>query len=81
VDLAGGSTEAELGRDSGVEFAEPDPVAVADALELLLDDPEARSRRASAGLGLAQTASWDVAARQVEAGLRQALREREPVLK
>ena len=39
VDLAGGSTEAELGRDSGVEFAEPDPVAIADALELLLDRP------------------------------------------
>ncbi len=77
VDLAGGSTEAELGRASGVELAEADPVAIADALELLLDDPEARGRRASAGLGLAQSASWDVAARQVEAGLREALRERE----
>jgi O-antigen biosynthesis protein len=77
VDLAGGSTEAELGRDGGVELAEPDPVAIADALELLLDDPEARGRRASAGLGLAQSASWDVAAKQVEAGLREALRERE----
>jgi O-antigen biosynthesis protein len=77
VDLAGGSTEAELGRDSGVELTEPDPVAIADALELLLDDPEARGRRASAGLGLAQSASWDVAARQVEAGLREALRVRE----
>ena len=27
VDLAGGSTEAELGRDGGIELAEPDPVA------------------------------------------------------
>ena len=80
VDLAGGSTEAELGRASGVELAEADPVAIADALELLLDDPEARGRRASAGLGLAQSASWDVAARQVEAGLREALRERERIV-
>jgi glycosyltransferase involved in cell wall biosynthesis len=43
VDLAGGSTEAELGGDSGVEFAPPDPVAIADALELLLDDADARA--------------------------------------
>ena len=27
VDLAGASTEAELGRDGGVELAEPDPIA------------------------------------------------------
>jgi glycosyltransferase involved in cell wall biosynthesis len=80
VDLAGGSTEAELGHNSGVELAEPDPVAIADALELLLDDPDARGRRATAGLGLAQSASWDVAAKQVEAGLREALREREPAV-
>jgi O-antigen biosynthesis protein len=77
VDLAGGSTEAELGRDSGVEFAEPNPVAIADALELLLNNADVRRRRATAGLGVAQSASWDVAARQVEAGLREALRERE----
>jgi len=81
VDLAGGSTEAELGRDSGVELAEPDPVAIADALELLLADEERRRRRASAGLAVAQSASWDVAAKQVEAGLREALREREPVFR
>jgi glycosyltransferase involved in cell wall biosynthesis len=81
VDLAGGSTEAELGRDSGVEFAAPDPVAIADALELLLDDADLRDRRSRAGLGHAQSASWEVAARQVEAGLRQALREREPAVR
>jgi O-antigen biosynthesis protein len=77
VDLAGGSTESELGRESGVEFAEPDPVAIADALELLLNDAQARDWRATAGLGHVQSASWDVAARQVEAGLREALRHRE----
>jgi O-antigen biosynthesis protein len=81
VDLAGGSTEAELGRDGGVEFATPDPVAIADALELLLDDAEARGRRSRAGVRHALSASWDVAARQVEAGLRQALREREPAVR
>jgi glycosyltransferase involved in cell wall biosynthesis len=77
VDLAGGSTEAELGRDAGVEYAEADPVALADAMERLLDDEEHWRLRSEAGLAMADTASWDVAARQVELGLRAALRERE----
>jgi glycosyltransferase involved in cell wall biosynthesis len=77
VDLAGGSTDAELGRDGGVEIAEADPVALADALERLLADPDLWRRRSEAGLGSVETASWTVAAKQVEAGLREALRERE----
>jgi len=77
VDLAGGSTEAEMGRDGGVETAPADPVALADALERLLADEEHWRRRSAAGLAFTETASWDVAGRQVESGLRQALRERE----
>ena len=77
VDLAGGSTEAELGRDAGVEYAEADPLALADAMERLLDDEEHWRLRSEAGLAMADTASWDVAARQVELALREALRERE----
>ena len=77
VDLAGGSTEAELGRDAGVEYADADPVALADAMEALLTDESRWRRRSEAGLAMADTASWDVAARQVEHGLREALRERE----
>ncbi|MET0510964.1 MAG: glycosyltransferase [Thermoleophilaceae bacterium] len=80
VDLAGGSTEAELGRDGGVEVAEADPVAIAEALEGLLADEDRRRRRAEAGLAFVETASWDVAAKQVEAGLREALRQRERTL-
>jgi glycosyltransferase involved in cell wall biosynthesis len=79
VDLAGSSTDYELGRNSGVEMAERTPEAIADALERLLDDRAAWARRSHAGLGFAETASWDLAARQVEAGLRAALREREQV--
>jgi O-antigen biosynthesis protein len=77
VDLAGGSTEAEIGRDGGVEVADADPVAIADALDALLADDELRRRRTEAGLAFVETASWDVAAKQVEAGLREALAERE----
>ena len=49
VDLAGASTEAELGRDGGIELADPDPIAIADALERLLDDRELWERRSALG--------------------------------
>jgi glycosyltransferase involved in cell wall biosynthesis len=77
VDLAGASTEAELGRDGGIELADPDPIAIADALERLLDDRELWERRSRSGVAQAAEASWDEAGRQVEHHLREALRERE----
>ena len=77
VDLAGASTEAELGRDGGIELADPDPIAIADALERLLDDRDLWERRSRNGLAQVTDASWDEAARDVERGLREALRERE----
>jgi len=79
VDLAGGCPEAVFGRDGPVELAEADPLALADALEALLDDEQRWHRRSEAGLAFVADASWDLAAEQVEAGLRQALRERERV--
>jgi O-antigen biosynthesis protein len=77
VDLAGGSTEAELGNEGGVELAAADPVALADALEALLEDRERWERRSRAGIEAAAAASWDRAGEQVEAGVREALRDRE----
>ena len=77
VDLAGASTEAELGRDGGIELADPDPIAIADALERLLDDRDLWERRSRNGLAQVTEASWDDAALDVERGLREALRERE----
>ena len=77
VDLAGASTEAELGRDGGVELAEPDPISIADALERLLEDRDLWERRSAAGIAQVRDASWDEAGRQVERDLREALRERE----
>jgi glycosyltransferase involved in cell wall biosynthesis/GT2 family glycosyltransferase len=77
VDVSGGSSEVAFGRDGPVELAEPDPIALADAIEALLDDEQRWRRRSQAGLAFVADASWDVAARQVEAGLLRALRERE----
>lgn len=77
VDLAGGSSEAEFGSDGAVELAEADPLALADAVEVLLTDEDRWRRRSEAGLEFAASASWDAAAKRFEQGLREALRERE----
>jgi O-antigen biosynthesis protein len=79
VDLRGGSSEAEFGSAGPVELAEPDPVALADAIETLLDNRALWQRRSEAGLEFVTDADWDHAARQVEHGLREALRQREAV--
>jgi O-antigen biosynthesis protein len=78
VELAGRSAEATFGRDGPVELAEPDPVAIADAIERLLDDRGRWRQRSEAGLAYVADATWEGAARDVDAGLRAALRERSP---
>jgi glycosyltransferase involved in cell wall biosynthesis len=78
VDLAGRSSEAMFGRDGPVELARPDPLSIADALEALLDDEQRWRRRSEAGLAFVADATWENAARDVERGLRAALRERLP---
>ena len=77
VDVAGRSGEAEFGRDGGVEFAAADPLALADALQGLLEDRELWTRRSEAGLRFVRDSTWAAATRQVEDGLREALRRRE----
>jgi glycosyltransferase involved in cell wall biosynthesis len=77
VELAGGSAEAEFGVDGPVELAAADPLALADAVERLLSDEALWERRSNAGLAHAKTATWEVAAQQVERALRSALAERE----
>lgn len=75
VDLAGGSSEAVFGGDGPVELAAADPVALADAIEALLAEPDHWRARSEAGLAFVADASWDRAAEQVEDGLREALRQ------
>jgi O-antigen biosynthesis protein len=73
VELASDCLRAELGDDGPAELAAFDPLAIAGAIERLLDDGELRERRARAGLELVATRRWDAAAAQVEEGLRAAL--------
>jgi glycosyltransferase involved in cell wall biosynthesis len=73
VELDAPSVVAAFGRGGPVDFAPLDPVAIADALELLLSDRELRAQRAAQGVLLRQERTWDHAAAQVESGLRAAI--------
>jgi glycosyltransferase involved in cell wall biosynthesis len=77
VDLAGVSAESVFGADGPLEQAAFDPLALADAMERLLGDERLWAQRSRAGMDFVADHTWEAAARQVEAGLRQALRERE----
>jgi GT2 family glycosyltransferase/glycosyltransferase involved in cell wall biosynthesis len=77
VELAGVSAESIFGADGGpLALAPLDPVALADALERLLDDEPEWQRRAREGIAFVAAHTWDLATDEVEAGLRHALRER-----
>jgi glycosyltransferase involved in cell wall biosynthesis len=76
VELDGPSTRAAFG--DVVELAPPDPLALAGAIERLLDDPALRARREEAGLRWAAQRTWTRAAGQVEDGLRAALAAQSP---
>lgn len=73
VELDAEAMRATFGADGPLLLAEPDPLALADAIEGLLDDPAQRARRARDGLELAASRTWSAAAAAVEVGLREAL--------
>lgn len=74
VDLATPSMLATFGADGPITLAAVDPVSIADALELVLDDLLLRAEKSRGGAEYAAGRSWPGAAAQVEAGLRDALR-------
>jgi O-antigen biosynthesis protein len=76
VEAAEPSILAAFGTDGPVVVAKPEPHALADALERLLDDRGEREARARQGRVLVEPRTWDDAAVHVEAGLRQALADR-----
>ena len=78
VELAGISAESIFGPDGPLELAPLDSNRIADSLQRLLEDPEERDRRSREGIEFVASHTWDHATDEVEAGLRQALRAREP---
>ena len=79
VELAGVSAESIFGAHGPLELAPLEPIAIADALERLLVNPELRERRSREGIEFVASHTWERATTEVEAGLRHALREREAV--
>ncbi|RKQ92871.1 glycosyltransferase involved in cell wall biosynthesis [Solirubrobacter pauli] len=77
VELAGRSIETVYGSDGPLELAAADPVELADAMERLLEDPVVWERRSQDGLAFVAGHNWEVAATEVQQGLRDALWERE----
>jgi GT2 family glycosyltransferase/glycosyltransferase involved in cell wall biosynthesis len=77
VELAGVSAESIFGEDGPLVLAPLEPVALAEALERLLDDGAEWERRSRQGVEFVASHTWDVATDEVEAGIRHALRERE----
>jgi glycosyltransferase involved in cell wall biosynthesis len=73
VDLAGISAEGIFGADGPVALSPFDPIALAERVDHLMGDRQEWQRRHEAGLAFVRDRTWDVAARQVEAGLREAL--------
>jgi glycosyltransferase involved in cell wall biosynthesis len=75
VDLASESMLATYGADGPATLAPPEPVALCEAIEALLDDAPRRARLRAEGLRWAASRTWPAAAAQVQDGLRAALRE------
>jgi glycosyltransferase involved in cell wall biosynthesis len=78
VELAGVSAESIFGEDGPLDLAPLEPHALADALEQLIVDRERSARRSREGVEFVASHTWDHATDEVEAGLRHALRVREP---
>jgi O-antigen biosynthesis protein len=77
VELAGISAESIFGSDGPLELAPLDPNRIADAMQHLLEDPQAWQRRSREGIEYVASHTWEHATDEVEAGLRHALHERE----
>jgi glycosyltransferase involved in cell wall biosynthesis len=74
VELASEPMVASFGADGPLILAEPDPLALAGAMESLLDDPGLRARASRAGVAATAARTWAAAAVEVEDGLRAAVR-------
>jgi glycosyltransferase involved in cell wall biosynthesis len=73
VELASEPMLASFGAAGPLELAAPEPLALAGALQALLDDPERRAQRSREGLQLLAARTWRGAAAQLQEGLAAAL--------
>lgn len=79
VELDVGSTQA-IFPEGVVTLAGPSPRDIAEKVSALLDDPDARRAQAEAALAWVEDFTWERSAREVEAGIRDYLTEKQPDL-
>jgi glycosyltransferase involved in cell wall biosynthesis len=72
VDIGSESMVACFGQEGPITLAEPNPFAICDRIESLLDDLSLRADASRAGIELTSGLTWEKAALDVEAGLRSA---------
>jgi O-antigen biosynthesis protein len=72
VELDNPSVRAALGGEETLTFSRFDPLALVEAIERLLDDPELRARRSESGRRLVAKRTWERAGQQFEHCLREA---------
>jgi glycosyltransferase involved in cell wall biosynthesis len=79
VELAGRACEGVYGMDGSViTLAEPDPHAIAEALDGLLGDPGRRERLSLNGLRFVRERTWQRSTAAIEEALVSALRAQLP---
>jgi len=77
VDVRGASAESVFGSQPDViELAEPEPLALCETIESLLEDAPRRERMAAAGRSFVEGMTWTAAADQIERALRGWMHER-----
>ncbi len=74
VELAGVSAESIFGTRGPIALARLNPSEIAGEIERLLDDRALWERRSAEGIEFVAGHTWEHATREVEAGLRHALR-------
>jgi O-antigen biosynthesis protein len=73
VELASASMLATFGADGPLQLADPDPMALCEAIETLLATPDLRQLNSRRGLELVKERTWARAGEQLQAGLDAAL--------
>jgi O-antigen biosynthesis protein len=73
VELDNPSVRAALGGEEVLTLSRFDPLALAEAIERLLDDPDIRVRQSEAGRRLVAERTWDRAGEEFERCLREAV--------
>jgi glycosyltransferase involved in cell wall biosynthesis len=73
VELKGPNTEAVFKDGENITLVEPDPIAIADKIEELLNNPEKRKQQAEKAYEYIQQFSWEKSGKKVEEILKREL--------